>query len=209
MSPSSACSQLHSRCAHVGLVGRQYGRFERRQRRRYRALAHIDVNHAAALRDLVGFGLDFGQGFLVDGQVRHLEAVACRVELPAVIDAAQAALLIAAEEQGGTAMRAAVIEDADPPRTVAKRDQLLAQEHQAQRIAVGGQFRRQTGRQPILAHQSAHRGAGSDAGQQFVFGCSGHVAAPAVLVARKSVSPDICRIRRPADGRRPNPPRSA
>src|SRR5260370_9711298 len=107
----------------VGLAGRQQGRFERRQRRRYRALAHIDVNHAAALRHLVGFGLDLGQGFLVDGQVRHLQAVARRVELPAVIDAAQAALLIAAKEQGGTAMRAAVIKDADPARTVAKRDQ--------------------------------------------------------------------------------------
>ena len=38
-------------------------------------------------------------------------------------------------------MRAAVIEDADPPGTVAKRDQSLTQQHQAQRRAVSHQFR--------------------------------------------------------------------
>src|SRR5260370_17572687 len=106
---------LALRAIDVGLVGRQYGRFERRQRRRYRALAHIDVNHAAALRHLVGFGLDLGQGFLVDGQVRHFEAVARRVELPAVIDAAQASLLIAAKEQEGTAIRTTLTDTPTPP----------------------------------------------------------------------------------------------
>ncbi len=35
------------RAIDVGLVGRQHRRFERRQRRGYRALAHIDVNHPA------------------------------------------------------------------------------------------------------------------------------------------------------------------
>src|ERR1700751_4532196 len=34
---------LALRAIDVSLVGRQYGRFERRQRWRYRALAHIDV----------------------------------------------------------------------------------------------------------------------------------------------------------------------
>jgi hypothetical protein len=74
-------------------------------------------------------------------QVRHLQAVAGGVELPAVIDAAQPAFLVAAEEQRGAAMRAAVIENTDPPGTVAKSDQSLAEQHQTQRIAVRHQFR--------------------------------------------------------------------
>jgi len=86
-----------------------------------------------------------------------------------VINAAQAAFFVAAEEQRGAAMRAAVIEHADPPCAVAKGDQPLAQQHHAQRVAVGSQFRRQAGRHPVLPHQRAHRGAGADTRQQFVF----------------------------------------
>jgi hypothetical protein len=92
------------------------------------------------------------------------------IELPAVIDAAQPALLVASEEQRCAAMRATVVEDADPSRAVAERDEALAEQHQAQRIAVNQKLGRQAGRQPILPHQRAHRGAGSDPGEQLVFG---------------------------------------
>ena len=46
------------------------------------------------------------------------------------------ALLVAAEEQRGAAVRAAMIHHADAARAVAKRDQLLAEQHQAERRAV-------------------------------------------------------------------------
>ena len=78
---------------------------------------------------------------LVRRQVGHLQAIAGGVELPAVIDAAQAALFIATEEQRGAAVRAAMIEDADAARAVAEGDQPFAKQHQAQRIAIGDQFR--------------------------------------------------------------------
>ena len=41
-------------------------------------------------------------------------------------------------------MRAAVIENPDPPLAVAKRDQPLAQQHQAQRGAIDVQLGRHT-----------------------------------------------------------------
>ena len=110
---------------------------ERRQRRRHLALAHVDPDDAALLGDLVGLGLDAVGEALVLGQVRLVEAVAFDVELPAVIDAAQAAFLVAAEEHRGAAVRAAVIEDADAALGVAEGDQLLAQELDAHRRGVG------------------------------------------------------------------------
>ncbi len=62
-------------------------------------------------------------------------------------------------------MRAALIHDADPPGAVAKRDQLLAQQHEPHRIAVGFELASERGRDPVLPHELAHHGAGSDPGQ--------------------------------------------
>jgi hypothetical protein len=113
---------------------------------------------------------------LVGRQIWHVEAIAGGVELPAVIDAAQSALLVASEKQRGAAMRTTVIENADPPRAVAKGDQFLTEQHQPQRIAIRRQLQRKTGGQPVLPHQITHWRAGPDAGQQFVFSARGHVS---------------------------------
>ena len=104
------------------------------------------------------------------------------VEFPAVIDAAHAAVLVAAIEQRRAAMRAAMVHDADAPGAVAERDQLLAQQHQPQRIAAGDELRRFRGGQPILPHQLAHRRAGADAGQFLAFDRVGHVSLPLRLM---------------------------
>ena len=115
MSPSSACIQLHSRSTNCGvdLVLRQQRRLDHRHRRRFGARAHVDPDQAAALVDLVGLCLDLVLEALRRRDVRHLEAVAFHVELPAVIDAADAARLVAAEEQRRAAMRAAMVHHAD------------------------------------------------------------------------------------------------
>ena len=183
----------------IGLVGRAQHRLERRQRRRHLALAHIDPDQPPAFGDLVGLGLDLIAEVLVCRQIGHVEAIAGDIVFPAVIDAAQPAFLVAAEEQRGAAVRTAVVEYADPSRAVAKGDQPLAQKHQAQRVAIGFDFRRQAGRYPILPHQRPHRGAGADARQQLVFDLRGHVAAP-------PISSEIARIRRPGS-RTPSHPR--
>ena len=58
---------------------------------------------------------------------RHVDAGAVDVELPAVIDAADAAFLVAAEPEIGAAMRAVLVDDADPAAAVAEGQQFLAQ----------------------------------------------------------------------------------
>ena len=90
------------------------------------------------------------------------------VVFPAVVDAAQAALLVAAEEQRGAAVRAAMVHDADPAGAVAEGDQLFPEQHQANRRAVAHKFRRQRRRYPVAAHQISHDGAGCQRACEFL-----------------------------------------
>ena len=53
------------------------------------------------------------RNLLVGRHARQIDAAALDIEFPAVIDAAQAAFLIASEEQGGGAVRAALVEQSD------------------------------------------------------------------------------------------------
>ena len=141
-------------------VGHQVG-LDQRQRRRLGAVAHVDPDEAIALGRAVGARPHLVLEVFFRRHVGHFDAAAVDVELPAVVDAAQAAILVAAEEQAGAAVRAAVVHDAHAAGAVAKGDQPLAQQHQAQRVAIGGELARQHGRQPVLAHQAAHQGAGA------------------------------------------------
>ena len=141
---------------------------EGRQRRSLGARSHVDPDDAGALHDLVGFRLHL----LLEArrrQARHVHAVAGDVELPAVIDAADPALLVASEEQRGTAVRAAVVHHADPALAVAKRDQLLAEQHQANGRPVARELRGERRRDPVAPHQLAHHGARADARQLHAF----------------------------------------
>jgi hypothetical protein len=95
----------------------------------------------------------------------HVDAIALGVEFPAVIDAAQTVPLVAAEEQRGAAVRAFMVHDADPAAAGAEGDQLLAEQHEAHRLAIGLQLRRHRRRQPILPHHFAHRRARADVDQ--------------------------------------------
>src|SRR5438105_13150665 len=79
-----------------------------------------------------------------------------------MIDAADSAFLVASEEERGAAMRAAVVHHADPAGAVAKRDQLLAKQHQPDRRAVALELRGLRGRNPVLPHQLAHHRSGTD-----------------------------------------------
>ena len=102
-----------------------------------------------------------------------VEARAVRRELPTVVHAADAALFIATEKQRRVAMGAAVVHHAHATGRVPERDQLLAEQFQADRVAVGPQLRRQRRRDPVLAHQLAHGGAGPDPGEVLVHGLCG------------------------------------
>src|ERR1700752_3226629 len=83
--------------------------FELRQRRRFGARTHIDPDNAGALDGAIRPGADLVLEILIRQHVRHIEALAGHVKFPAVIDAAQSALLAAAEKQRGATMRAAMI----------------------------------------------------------------------------------------------------
>src|SRR5262249_54044473 len=111
------------------------------QRRRFGACPHIDPDDAGAFRGRIGLGLDLVLEILRRRHARHVDAIAGNVELPAVVDAADAVLLVTPEEQRGAAVWAAMVYDADPPGAVAKGNQLLAEQHQPHRGAVALELR--------------------------------------------------------------------
>src|SRR5262249_16749976 len=136
----------------------------------------------------VSLGLDLVLVILVLRCIRHVDAITRCVELPAMIDAADAPFLIAPEEQGGAAMRAAVVHDPDSAYAVAEPDQPLAQQQQPEGGAVALQFRRHRCRDPVLPHHLAHDRARADADQVFAICIFAH--AELASIARSRCRPD-------------------
>jgi hypothetical protein len=100
---------------------------------------------------------------------RHVDAVAVDVEFPAMVDAANAALLIATEVKRGAAVRTVSLDDADFVVGVAKGDQILAEQAQANGRAIWiGQLVTQHRGQPEAAKQFAHRRSRPDTTREFV-----------------------------------------
>ena len=125
------------KCLRYGAVGRGRARpFVVRLGRRQVRRAEIGPDHTAALDGGIGFEPRPGAERRVGGLGRNLEACARHVELPAVIDAAQPALLVAAEKERRAAVAAIGIDKADTPRAVAEGDQVLAEEPHPHRRAV-------------------------------------------------------------------------
>ena len=76
---------------------------------------------------------------------------------------AQPDLLVAAEEQRGAAVRAQRAQQADRPRAVAKRHEVLAEQPDAHGIAVGvWHLLAQQHRHPVPPHDRTHRRARAD-----------------------------------------------
>src|SRR5690606_18294607 len=97
---------------------------------------------------------------------RHVDACAGHVELPAVIDAAQAVFLVPAKEHAGAAVRAGILDDADPAGGGPEGDEVLAEQTEAHGRSVrDGQLIRPHSRDPVLAHEVAHGRTGTDATQ--------------------------------------------
>src|SRR5690348_12741756 len=91
------------------------------------------------------------------------------VEFPAMVDAANAALLIATEVKRGAAVRTVSLDDADFVVGVAKGDQILAEQAQANGRAIWiGQLVTQHRGQPEAAKQFAHRRSRPDTTREFV-----------------------------------------
>ena len=94
---------------------------------------------------------------------RLLQAVSLDVEQPAVIAAAEPALLDLAVVERGPAVRAACVDEPGAARPVAEEDQVLAED--PYRPGRGPGVSDQTDRVPVAAQQLAHRRARPDLGE--------------------------------------------
>src|SRR5439155_6675797 len=132
--------------------------------------SHLGPHHAAPLLGRLGVVLDL-VGHAAGGRLgRHLEHVALDVHLPAVIQAAQAALLIAAEHQRSTAVRTVLVHHTDTPIAVAKDHEVFAKGTRLDRRAARlGDLPYQAYGRPIPSHELPHGGFTLHQTQQFVF----------------------------------------
>jgi hypothetical protein len=82
-----------------------------------------------------------------------------------MIDAAQAALFVAAVKQRSSPMGTVLVQKADPSLSVAKGDEVLAEKSHPHGRTIGiGNFLRQQGGNPIPPDQTTHWAAGTYAG---------------------------------------------
>jgi len=155
----------------VPVAFRHLGPLESRRRRHPLAWSHIGPDHPAGLRRRVGRQADLVAELL--RFVHLIDAVAVDVELPAMIDAAQARLFVAPEPQRGAPMGAEFIDEADAAPAVAKTDEALAEQPDTYRRAVRlGQFAREKRRDPVSPQHVTHRGSGPGPRHQLVvFAC--------------------------------------
>src|SRR5438552_11680840 len=147
---------------------RQMHPLEVRQRRLLRRRAHVGPDDAAQLHAGVRLELD-AAAYAFARLGGQIHALAVHVVLPAVVRAAQPALLVAAEPERNAAMRAEFVDDADAPFAVAERDQPLSEQLHANRRTVAlRQFPVEQRRYPVTPEQLTHRRAGAGAGQEFI-----------------------------------------
>ena len=145
---------------HLALLLRHVHPLEMRERRRLCARAHVGPDHPGGLPARVAGRPDLLLERALRRLVRHVHAAPGDVELPAVVDAAQAVVLVPAEVERRAAVRAALREQAHAPGSVPEDDQVFAQDAHPHRVAVGfGQLLGQHDGDPVAAHQVPHRRA--------------------------------------------------
>jgi hypothetical protein len=117
----------------------------------------------------IGFQLDLLDEAALLRFGRHVDALSGEVELPTMIWTAQSAFLIATEPQRYAAMGAEFVDQTEPAKAVAKRNQPLRQKLDPhRRTVVCRQFLSQQRRQPVTPEKIAHRRAGAGPGDHFV-----------------------------------------
>jgi hypothetical protein len=160
---------------------------ELRQRRLQIGRAHVRPDDAARLDRRIRWLADLVLEGELFGLVHHVHAAAGHVELPAVVDAAQAAFLVAPEEQGCAPMGAELLEEPDAALGVAEGHEILAQElHPDGRTVGRGQFPGEQRRDPVAPQRVPHGCAGANASDELVFfvGQHGVLRAERVRVER-------------------------
>ena len=164
---------------HLPLLRRHVHPLEVRERRRLCARPHVRPDHTGCLLARVGRRPDLLLERAHLRLVRHVDAAARDVELPPVVDAAQAVVLVPAEVERRPAVRAALRKQAHASGRVPEDDEILAQQAHPHRVAVGfGKLLGQHDRDPITAHEVPHRRPRRDVGHQFVLFNAQHVGLP-------------------------------
>ena len=143
--------------------------FHRGERRGRAARAHVRPDDAAALLTWIRDGSDLVLEIALGRLVRHVETAPGDVELPAVVDAAQAMLFVAPEEQRCAPVRAVQAQDARAAGAVAESDEVLAEDSEASGRTIGcGQFGGEQRRHPVLPEELAHGRARANLREQLV-----------------------------------------
>ena len=117
------------------MAGRHGGPLHLWQLRRC-ARPHIYPDGVAQLTHGVGVQADLVFEVTLGGLAGHVDTRTRGVELPAVVDAAQAAFFVAAEEQRRTPVRTKGADCANLAVGIAKDHQVFAEKSQARWIAV-------------------------------------------------------------------------
>ncbi len=161
----------------IAVRGRHQRHFQRGQFGHLLDRSHIGPDHVAPFAHRIGLDADQVLGVEVGIGGRHVDASAVGIELPAVIDAADAAFLVATEPEVGAAVRAVLIDDADDAAAIAEGQQFLAHDDNLLRRPIGlRQFRRQQHRHPEPSQQLAHPRSRTTLGEEFVVFCAEHGA---------------------------------
>src|SRR5262249_12763797 len=101
---------------HLGNVAMRVRRLrpcDVRERRTPIGRAEVSPDDAPRLHRGIASRADLARELDLRGLVHHVYAAPFHVELPAVVDAPEPAVLVAPEEERGLAMRAALVEETD------------------------------------------------------------------------------------------------
>ena len=170
-----------------GLLRRHHREFPLRQRRLVVGRPHIGPQHVADLHQRVGGQLDLLAEAALNRLGRHVHALPIHIVFPAVIGAAQAGLLVAAEPQRHPAMGAKLVDQAIAAFQIAEGDQAFGEKLDPDRRAiVFRQFLGQQRRQPVATEQLAHGGPGAGLGQKLVLFFSEHDFSSVTAILRNS-----------------------
>src|SRR6516162_581054 len=161
---------------------------------------HIDPDESRTFPNIVGLRLDAVVRGQWTRQVRCVDTVACHVELPTMIDAANTVMLVAAKEKRRAAMRAFLIHDTDTTRRIAEGDQLLVEKFESQWGPIRRKFRRHQRRNPVLPHELTHRRSRTNPGQDFGIRYRSHLPFP---FWRRPLKRALALLLRPASHQRP------
>jgi hypothetical protein len=138
------------------------------QRRRVLVGPHVRPHDASTLSAGIGLNAHVLLETRAQRLRRHIDDGARHVVLPAVIDTAQPAILVAAVHHRRAAMCAGVRQQADATFRVAKCDEVFAKKLDALRLPIGLEILRGKEWYPIEAHQLAHRRLRADAHERFI-----------------------------------------